>query len=116
MPNYAQLSRSNVVLDVFGLPETYEDGDAINFLRAKFGPSTKWVRCSHDPSYRGGMPGKGYRFDSEHEVFYSPPPHPLWTLDENFEWQPPKPRPDDGKEYYWDEEANDWVELDDTSS
>ena len=38
-------------------------------------------------------------------------PNASWTLDENFEWQPPTPKPDDGKGYMWDEENTEWVEI-----
>jgi hypothetical protein len=31
-------------------------------------------------------------------------------LDENFDWQPPTPRPDG--DYYWDENLLVWVEYD----
>ena len=38
-------------------------------------------------------------------------PNLSWTLDENFEWQPPTPKPDDEKGYIWDEETLQWTEV-----
>ena len=40
-------------------------------------------------------------------------PNLSWTLDENFEWQPPTPKPDDGKGYKWSEEILEWEEVTD---
>jgi len=40
-------------------------------------------------------------------------PNLSWTLDENFEWQPPTPKPDDEKGYRWDEEILEWEEVTD---
>lgn len=36
-------------------------------------------------------------------------PHESWTVDENLEWQAPKPKPAD--DYYWDEFNLEWVQL-----
>lgn len=30
-------------------------------------------------------------------------------LDENFDWQPPTPMPNDGEMYYWDEDSQSWI-------
>ena len=35
-------------------------------------------------------------------------PNLSWTLDENFQWQPPTPYPDDGKGYEWNEAELKW--------
>jgi hypothetical protein len=35
-------------------------------------------------------------------------PNKSWTLDENFQWQPPVPYPDDGKGYMWNEDELKW--------
>ena len=48
--------------------------------------------------------------------FIKAQPYPSWTLDENFEWQPPVPNPalsnnNSGKLYSWDEESLSWIEL-----
>jgi hypothetical protein len=47
-------------------------------------------------------------------LFYEPQPFPSWTLDANYDWQPPKPFPVDGspdKPYRWDEDLQEWVEV-----
>lgn len=45
------------------------------------------------------------------EVFVSPQPFSSWTLDANYEWQPPTPMPTEGGPWTWDEETLSWVEL-----
>ena len=33
------------------------------------------------------------------------------TIDASDDWQPPTAYPDDGKEYYWNEETTSWKEI-----
>ena len=54
---------------------------------------------------RGGI---GWTYDGTN--FIAPQPFESWTLDENHDWQPPKPKPDGN--YYWNEEQQTWVEYD----
>jgi hypothetical protein len=51
--------------------------------------------------------GKGWNYDSDNNVFYPPQPYASWTLDENYEWQPPVARPEGKCE--WDEENTQWI-------
>ena len=44
-------------------------------------------------------------------VYIPPQPHLSWTLDENFDWQPPTPMPTDGKRYAWFEPNKQWIEI-----
>jgi hypothetical protein len=34
-----------------------------------------------------------YTYDAVNDVFIAPQPYPSWSLDENFDWQPPTPMP-----------------------
>ena len=39
-------------------------------------------------------------------------PYPSWVGDiDTMSWQPPVPYPQDGKQYYWDEETINWAEA-----
>lgn len=60
---------------------------------------------------RGNFAGIGYTYDTEKDVFYAPQPFPSWTLSSNYLWEAPIPIPDDGKNYYWNEESKVWVEV-----
>ena len=49
-------------------------------------------------------------YSSIGDKFYAPQPHDNWTLDSDYNWQAPSTKPSDGKDYYWDEPNNRWVE------
>jgi hypothetical protein len=53
--------------------------------------------------------GIGWSFDGTN--FIPPQPYGSWTLDNNFDWQPPTPMPADGKRYAWFEPNRVWIEL-----
>ena len=55
--------------------------------------------------------GIGFTYDAVNDVFVAPQPYPSWTLDENFNWQPPTPMPTDGGTYYWNEEELAWAGI-----
>ena len=55
---------------------------------------------------RGNYAGIGYTYDASNDVFYTARPFASWTLGTNsWLWNPPIIHPDDGKYYYWDEDA-----------
>jgi hypothetical protein len=51
-------------------------------------------------------------YDPVNDVFIAPQPYGSWTLDENFDWQPPTPMPvEEGKRYAWFEPNQQWIEV-----
>ena len=56
---------------------------------------------------RGGI---GWTYDEINKVFIAPRPFASWTLDNNYDWQAPKPEPDGA--HYWDEDLKDWIKID----
>jgi len=53
----------------------------------------------------------GFTYDDVNDVFVAPQPFPSWSLDENHDWQPPTPMPEDASEekpYIWNEESQTW--------
>ena len=54
---------------------------------------------------RGGI---GWTYDGIN--FIAPRPFESWTLDDNYDWQAPKPKPNGA--YYWDEDLQDWIKID----
>lgn len=58
-----------------------------------------------------GFAGPGYRYDAESNALVAPQPFPSWTLDADYQWQPPSPFPSDENKHYWDEDALSWVEV-----
>lgn len=53
--------------------------------------------------------GIGYNYDPDADAFYAPKPYDSWTLDtDTYLWEPPTPYPDDGEDYSWNEESQEW--------
>jgi hypothetical protein len=50
----------------------------------------KWIQTSYSGSFRKQYAAPGYSYDKEGDVFIAPQPDPTWTLDENYDWQPPQ--------------------------
>lgn len=60
-------------------------------------------------SKRPAVFGGTYRADINE--FIDPSPYPSWVLDSNNDWQPPTPKPNDGKLYEWSESVLAWIEI-----
>lgn len=54
---------------------------------------------------RGGI---GWFYDAQANVFISPQPYPSWTLDDNYDWQPPTPQPSQPPKTVWNEQTQSW--------
>lgn len=55
--------------------------------------------------------GKGHLYHPEKWNFSRPQPYPSWVLDEDCNWQPPVPYPNDGPEYEWNEDSQTWDQI-----
>ena len=69
-----------------------------------------WVQTSYNNRIRKQFAGVGYTYDSNADVFIAPKPFESWTLDNNYDWQAPTPKPDG--DYYWDEDTQTWLPYD----
>ena len=95
--------------------------DFINTL-----PNKDWVQTSYntygnvhygsDRKPDGGIALRknyatvGSIYDALRDAFYTPSPFPSWLLNETtYLWEPPIPYPEDGKDYLWNEEKQEWV-------
>ena len=110
MAHYAYLDENNVVVAVIvGKDETeLIDGLDTETYYAQ-GTPYKVKRTSYNGNIRKNYAGIGYKYDADADVFIAPQPYPSWLLDENFDWQPPTPKPDGF--YYWDESTLNWIEI-----
>ena len=68
-------------------------------------------RTSYNNNIRKQYAAIDGTYNPEADVFIEPKPFDSWTLDENFDWQPPTPMPTDGKAYMWFEPNQVWIEL-----
>jgi len=111
MAHYAFLDGNNVVTEVItGIDETelIEGFDTETWYGNFRGQVCK--RTSYHNNIRKQYAGVGYTYDADADVFVAPQPFPSWTLDENYDWQPPTPKPDGN--YAWFERKKQWIEID----
>jgi hypothetical protein len=124
MAHYALLDTNNVVVKVLTGVDEYitqldngvEVGGSTEAWE-QFYQNQPWhlgltcKRTSYNGNIRKQYAGIDYTYDAVNDVFVAPQPYPSWILDENFEWQPPTPKPTDDKPYAWFEENQQWIEL-----
>ena len=110
MAHYAFLDSNNVVTQVIvGIDETeLIEGLSPEVWYGNFRGQT-CKRTSYNNRIRKQYAGIGYSYDSNADVFIAPQPFESWSLDSNHDWQPPTPKPDDGKMYSWNESQLEWV-------
>lgn len=113
MAHFAKLDQNNVVLevhivsnDVLDLAD--EEKSGIEFLTEWSGGYSNWKQTSYNNKFRKQFAGIGFKYDAEADVFIALQPYPSWTLNENFDWIAPKPKPE-GDFWYWNEQLGDWV-------
>jgi len=71
-----------------------------------------WVQTSYNNNIRKNYAGIGYKYDDELDAFIPPKPYSSWALNEDTcNWEAPIPKPDDGLNYGWEEEAQEWIEI-----
>ena len=109
MAHYAFLDENNIVTEVItGIHET----ELIEGLNPEiwYGNFRGQIckRTSYNHNIRKQYAGIGFTYDSVNDVFIVPQPYPSWTLDENFDWQAPTPKPEDDGIYTWNELTLSW--------
>lgn len=124
MAHYAELDENNIVTQVFvgrdenDLAEGVTDWE-IYYARPGFTvkrTSYNTVAGQHvngGTPFRGNYAGIGFTYDEELDAFIPPKPYPSWELNETtYSWEAPVPMPEEGL-WAWNEEAGNWVELED---
>ena len=112
MAHYAFLDTNNVVTEVIvGIDETeLIEGLAPETWYGNFrGQVCK--RTSYNGTIRKQYCGIGFTYNADADVFVAPQPYPSWTLDANYDWQPPTAKPSTGGPYRWNEEDLEWVAV-----
>ena len=111
MAHYAFLDENNLVTEVItGIDETelIEGLDTETWYSNFRGQVCK--RTSYNGNIRANYASLNYSYDPVADVFIAPQPYPSWSLDDNYDWQPPTPRPE-GMGWHWDEATLTWVEI-----
>ena len=116
MAHFARLDENDTVtmVTVVSNADMVDGGGAeqeslgISVCESVIGPGP-WVQTSYNGNFRRRYAGIGMRYDAVRDAFILPQPFKSWVLDENHDWQAPKPKPDDGQNYEWDEKKKNWV-------
>ena len=120
MAHFAQLSEkylvtqvivvNNETVDHLPFPESEPVGAA--FCKSLFGDTTEWKQTSYNASFRKNYAGIGFTYDLVLDAFIPPQPYPSWVLNTlTCQWEAPKPYPNDGLRYEWDETAVVWARF-----
>lgn len=115
MAHFAELDNNNIVKQVVVVKneELLIDGVEVEskgqeFLTNLLGGN--WIQTSINNNIRKQYASVGYTYDPVNNVFIAPQPYSSWSLDENYDWQPPTPMPTEGR-WYWDENSLSWIEV-----
>ena len=111
MAHYAFLDENNLVTEVIPGKDENEliDGLEPETWYGNFRGQT-CKRTSYNNNIRKQYAGIGFTYDVVNDVFVAPQPYPSWSLDNNFDWQPPTPKPE-GLNWRWNEDNLSWIEV-----
>jgi hypothetical protein len=101
MSHFAEIDNNGKVLRVIVADQNFINSGAV-------GDAFRWVQTSYNANFRGRFAGPDFTYDKVNDVFIEKQPYPSWTLDSDFEWQPPTSRPDGN--VIWDEDTLSWTE------
>ena len=112
MAHYAYIDENNIVITV---TVGRDENELIDGLHPEdyYAQGTSFIvkRTSYNNKIRKQFASPGFSYDPVNDVFIRPQPFPSWSLDKNFDWQPPQSHPNDGKAYKWDEASLNWLEI-----
>ena len=119
MAHFAKIDDSGLVTRVL-VTSNAKPNEGHDWLIARFGGT--WVQTSYNTRggqhVEGGTPlrknfaGIGHRYDQDRDAFIPPKLYESWVLnEETCLWESPIPYPEDGKDYFWDEDSLTWAEI-----
>lgn len=77
-----------------------------------YNPETNQPSADQSKAMRKNYAGIGFTYDKQRDAFIPPKPYSKWILNEqSCLWEAPTQYPNDGKEYRWDDDAGNWVEI-----
>ena len=116
MAHFAEIDDNNIVLRVIVVHNNeLLDGDGveqeskgIDFCKNLL--SGNWVQTSYNSKFRTHYAGEGLTYDKDNNVFIPPKPFNSWVLNTtSWIYEAPVSYPDDGEDYYWNEDTTAWV-------
>lgn len=110
MAHFAEIDQNNKVTRVLVVPNEQENRGQ-EYLASDLQLGGTWIQTSYNHRIRKQFAGIGFTYDPNADLFIRPQPYPSWTLDDNHDWQPPVPYPNDDKFYVWNETNRRWDEV-----
>ena len=115
MAHFAKVLGGKVINVIVAEPEffdTFVDSSPGNWIQTSY-------NTFHGTHLNGGTPLRknfaavGYSYDAQRDAFIPPKPFDSWTLnEETCDWDAPTPRPNDDKQYTWNESTKSWDSID----
>ena len=118
MAHFAKIENGIVTKVIVAEPEyfnTFTDTSPGKWIQTSYNTrgGIHYAPNSNDPdggeALRKNYAGVDYTYDKDKDAFIPPKPYPSWVLDEDTcNWDAPTPRPDDRKDYEWNEGTTSW--------
>jgi|TARA_R110000851_G_scaffold29619_1_gene81383 hypothetical protein len=119
MAHFAKIGLNNKVTNVISIHDNVlKDADGVEqevlgvqYLEGTTGWSL-WKQTSYNANLRKNFAGIGYTYDEDRDAFIPPKPFNSWVLNETTcVYNAPVAKPDDGNEYYWNENIVNWEQA-----
>ena len=112
MAHFAKLGIGNIVekVEVVSNNIATTEQAGVDFLRNLYNDqNAQWFQTSYNNNIRRNFAGIDYTYDQARDAFIEPKPFNSWTLNETTcNWESPVVKPDDGQNYVWNEENQQW--------
>jgi hypothetical protein len=117
---FARLDEDKKVIQVIFVPndealknKNFPESEALGqeYIKTTIGLPGEWIQTSYTGEFRKRYGLPNYQYDEDLDIFIPPQPYPSWIYDEEeYTWNPPIEKPDDGKVYIWNEDYLIWEE------
>lgn len=112
MAHYAKVENSlvtQVIVADASFFDTFVDSSPGEWIQTSYN-TLGGVHSGGGTPLRKNFAGVGFTYDATRDAFIEPQPFNSWLLDEaTCTWGAPTAYPDDGLDYYWNEETTAWV-------
>jgi hypothetical protein len=111
MAHFAKLGTGNIVerVEVVSNDIVTTEQAGVDFLNNLYNTRDVWKQTSYNNNIRKNFAGPGFTYDQTRDAFIAPKPYESWVLnEETCKWESPVVKPDDGQNYRWDEENQQW--------
>lgn len=110
MAHFALINEKNIVDNVVVVADEHEHRGH-EYLSVDCGLGGTWIQTSYNNNIRKQYASIGGSYDPEKDIFIAEQPHASWSLDDNSDWQPPTPPPEN-KMAQWNESTQQWDTYD----